>query len=126
MRTLLLTACSVLALLLAACSTPPPVSLQAAASVPQRIVMVATLATNACEEATAALQTRAIVGTIQASRALREGRITVEQAQAVVDNARDAQSAARAACATGKLDVTELNRAAAAVVRIAVTLGDTK
>lgn len=124
MKRLILIACA--ALTLAACTSPPrgtdqPLSGNAGIGV----VNVATLATNACEEVTAPLQTRAIVATYQARRALREGRITVAQAQAVADDAREAQAATRAACPTkDKPDPAQLDRARAAIARMAATLGE--
>lgn len=105
---------------LAGCaSKPAPVALQGAPKVAS-MDATATLATNACEAATAPLYTRAIVAVRQATRAFQAGQLDAARLQADVDAGRDARDALGKAC-EGRRDAPEpaqLRRAQAAIAKL--------
>ena len=88
------------ALALSACATfGGNVELSGAAARGVQVAAVATLATNACEAATAAGYTQTIVARRTARSKLEKGVITVEQALRVQGAADEARAALDATCA---------------------------
>lgn len=119
-----LAAILLLAVGLAACATRQPDPAGYLAGVAQGSAgLVASLATNACEERIAPLQTRAIVGVNAARRQLRNGAMSADAAMTVADAGKEVLEATRAACPNKRLDQAQLARANAAIERMSKTLG---
>lgn len=109
----------------AGCAGAPKPDAYLAGAATARAGVVASLATNKCEEAVVPHQTRAVVGVRLATRFFQSGRVdraTFEQAIAAGTEAREALALA---CKGRRDDVdqAQLDRGAAAVERIRKLLG---
>ncbi len=98
--------------LLAACGTPQPLVAAPAKAQP---IVVATLATNACELQTAPTYTAATLAARQAEARVRAGTLPLPRAQLLADLGRYALADLDAACPGKQLDPARL-RAAQEVV----------
>lgn len=116
-----------LSALLAACAsapTAPPVEQALVGHAPAGPIVVATLATNACEMVTAPVYTAATVAAQRAGKALRERRLTVATAETVLVLGQRARADLDAACPDpNTVDATRLAAAESAVRQMQALLG---
>lgn len=130
MRHIVLASAFALALLVGCASKPPangsPATHLSAAPAQLEAFSAATLATNACEEQTAADYTAVTVAARHAARLVRTGKLDEAGAVTVLSNARSARMALGAACAGARLDPEQLAAAKAARTRIEQTLEEAR
>lgn len=111
-------------LLIVACSAPPvqqdALAANAKATSP---IIVATLATNACEARTAPVYTAAIVATERGRRYFQAGQLAASDADQLIALGRSAKADLDAACPGKVLDAARLAAAEDAVRKMQAILG---